>query len=161
MRRRGGPPWDDRNGHRLTRLREGASLEQEDLAALVGVNQTTISKWERAAEGPTWERIDSLCKHLGCERRDMLADTAKSMSAEQKEIAWLKERIIFYEQTITRLMEGDAVGPQSHPQGGGSPHRPGGPQQEEQAAAKEPVAARAVGPGGRRDPAGTAGRAAQ
>ena len=40
-------------GQRIRAAREGADLSQIKLSSLLGINQTTLSKWERGAnEGP-------------------------------------------------------------------------------------------------------------
>ena len=52
---------------RVAELRKHQDLTQRELAALVGVTETTIRNWENNRSGVEWfERIAKLCNALGC-----------------------------------------------------------------------------------------------
>jgi transcriptional regulator with XRE-family HTH domain len=49
----------------LKRLREGAGLTQMQLGNLVGVENSVVSRWERAERDPQLESIAALARALG------------------------------------------------------------------------------------------------
>ncbi len=48
--------------NRIKELRQNAKLSQKKLGALVGVNQTAVSQWERGITSPKYAQIQNLCK---------------------------------------------------------------------------------------------------
>lgn len=51
-------------GKRLKRLRRIKALKQEAVAAMAGVNQATVSRWERGSITPSEETIQALWQAL-------------------------------------------------------------------------------------------------
>lgn len=51
-------------GKRLKRLRRIKALKQEAVAAMAGVNQATVSRWERGSITPSAEVVQALLKAL-------------------------------------------------------------------------------------------------
>ncbi len=47
--------------NRIKELRQNAKLSQQELADLIGVNQTAVSQWERGATIPRLPQIKKLC----------------------------------------------------------------------------------------------------
>lgn len=56
--------WRDRLSIAIKRAKIEKGLNQNDLAARVGVNQATISYWQRGGRTPTLSRINKLCDIL-------------------------------------------------------------------------------------------------
>lgn len=50
----------------IKELREAKRLSQSDLAALMGVDQTAVSQWERGITQPRAAKLPELAKVLGC-----------------------------------------------------------------------------------------------
>jgi transcriptional regulator with XRE-family HTH domain len=57
---------------RLQRLRKRAGLSQRELAALVGVAEITVRKWETGKRAPRLMRIKELAKALKCAPAQLL-----------------------------------------------------------------------------------------
>lgn len=53
-------------------LRENKGISQNKLAALVGVNQTTIARWENQEIAPSIDNVEILAKALKVELPDLL-----------------------------------------------------------------------------------------
>jgi transcriptional regulator with XRE-family HTH domain len=60
-------------GARLRQARLDVPLTQIELAALLGVEQTTISRWERGGTAPPDELRPRLAAHLGCPVHELFA----------------------------------------------------------------------------------------
>lgn len=58
------------------RLR-GAIPTQREVAAILGVKESAVSKWERGISKPRADRLPMLAKLYGCSIEELLADTAK------------------------------------------------------------------------------------
>ncbi len=56
-------------GPRLRELREAAGLTQQELAARVGVQWETISRWERGTREPSWSNVLAMASALGVDCR--------------------------------------------------------------------------------------------
>ena len=52
-------------------LREAAGLSQEDLARMLGLDRSTIAKWEGGASRPTASKLPALAAALGCSIDDL------------------------------------------------------------------------------------------
>lgn len=50
---------------RLKELREEKQITQKDLAKIIEVDKTLISKWERGRKRPVYEDLISLAKYFG------------------------------------------------------------------------------------------------
>lgn len=60
---------------RLRELREKAGLSQVELAAAVGVQQNTLSRWETAANAPAMGTFPALAKALKLDKvKDLFPD---------------------------------------------------------------------------------------
>jgi transcriptional regulator with XRE-family HTH domain len=56
------PTWSF--GQRLEAIRSALGLSQEQLARRAGLDESTVSKWEREEQKPTRRKLDSLRKFL-------------------------------------------------------------------------------------------------
>ncbi|MFO0809305.1 MAG: helix-turn-helix transcriptional regulator [Gemmataceae bacterium] len=63
-------------GKRLKDLRESAGLSQQQLAAMAGIGQKSISHWELGSREPLWSNVLSLAKALGVDCRAFLEPPA-------------------------------------------------------------------------------------
>ena len=63
-------------GLHLATLRQAAGLTQQQLADAVGVKQSNIAFWERAAKPPRGEVLPALAKALGVSIDELLAVSA-------------------------------------------------------------------------------------
>lgn len=61
--RRPPPTWSRRSvGRRLSRLRRGRKWTQQRVAAAIGVDRGTISRWERGVILPSLDRLGELAR---------------------------------------------------------------------------------------------------
>lgn len=58
------------------RLR-GAIPTQREVAAILGVKESAVSKWERGISKPRADRLPMIAKLYGCSIEELLADTAR------------------------------------------------------------------------------------
>ena len=58
---------------RERRLR-GAIPTQREVAKLLGVKESSVSKWERGVAKPRADKLSSLAKLYGCSIEELLAD---------------------------------------------------------------------------------------
>lgn len=58
---------------RERRLR-GAIPTQREVAKLLGVRESSVSKWERGAAKPRADKLPTLAKLYGCTIEELLAD---------------------------------------------------------------------------------------
>jgi len=63
------------DGERIAKLREAVGKTQEQLAADMGVEQPTVSRWENGVASPSWWKARQLAQIFGCPL-DALADDA-------------------------------------------------------------------------------------
>ncbi|MQB01580.1 MAG: helix-turn-helix domain-containing protein [Actinobacteria bacterium] len=52
-------------GRRIRERREALDMSQTDLAALIGVNQSTLSRWESGDYAPLHHHVHPIAKALG------------------------------------------------------------------------------------------------
>ncbi len=52
-------------GDRLKELRDAAGMSQTELAKKSGLNQSTISQWEKGSMEPAWSAVMGLSAALG------------------------------------------------------------------------------------------------
>ncbi len=52
-------------------LREKVNITQKDLALSLGVDTSTVTKWETGAAMPRADKLPELAKVLGCEVSDL------------------------------------------------------------------------------------------
>lgn len=69
----------------LREMRDGASLTQDDLSALVGKSKRTIASWESGATRPSIDVLESLAQAFGVEIIEVVA--ASNESVEQRKEA--------------------------------------------------------------------------
>ena len=55
------------------RLR-GAIPTQREVAAIIGVKESAVSKWERGISKPRADRLPTLAKLYGCSIEELLSD---------------------------------------------------------------------------------------
>lgn len=51
--------------------RKEKKLSQQDLASLIGVNQTAVSQWERGVSMPSLDKAAMIAQALGCTIDDL------------------------------------------------------------------------------------------
>ena len=51
--------------------RKEKKLSQQDLASLIGVNQTAVSQWERGVSMPSLDKAEMIAQALGCTIDDL------------------------------------------------------------------------------------------
>ena len=61
------------NAMRERRLR-GAIPTQREVAAILGVKESAVSKWERGLSKPRADKLPRLAKLYGCSIEELLAD---------------------------------------------------------------------------------------
>ncbi len=59
----------------LKTLRKAKGLTQEEMAALLGVNQTAVASWERGDTYPTADKLPKIAKMLDCKIDDLYDET--------------------------------------------------------------------------------------
>ena len=58
----------------IKNLRLNAKLTQTELAELLGIDQTTVNKWEMGKSSPNIAKLPQLAKVLHCEIGDILTE---------------------------------------------------------------------------------------
>ena len=61
------------------RLR-GAIPTQCEVAKILGVTESSVSKWERGLSKPRADKLPALAKLYGCSIEELLADTTKDQA---------------------------------------------------------------------------------
>ena len=61
------------------RLR-GAIPTQREVAKILGIKQSSVSKWERGLAKPRADKLPVLAKLYGCSIEELLADTTDSQA---------------------------------------------------------------------------------
>ena len=56
-------------------IRESKNLTQYDLAALIGVNRSSVAMWETGEAMPRADKLVKLAEILGCTVDDLLKDS--------------------------------------------------------------------------------------
>lgn len=64
-------------------IRERMGLSQADLAAAVGVERSTVTKWESTGTFPRAEKIVDLCKVLSCTPNDLFDEEVTNFAAAE------------------------------------------------------------------------------
>ena len=59
------------------RLR-GAIPTQREVAAVLGVKESAVSKWERGLSKPRADRLPMIAKLYGCSIEELLADSSET-----------------------------------------------------------------------------------
>jgi len=57
---------------RLKECRDIRGVSQKALAQTIGVNETTIIRWEKGQTSPTVAQVAKLCSALGCDIGDLM-----------------------------------------------------------------------------------------
>ena len=60
----------------IKRLREQKGMKQKELAEEMGIERSTISKWETGATNPATEKLPKLAGILGCTIDALFGGTA-------------------------------------------------------------------------------------
>lgn len=55
----------------IKELREAAGITQQELADSIGVDRSTVAKWESGAASPAFSKIPKLADGLKCEISDL------------------------------------------------------------------------------------------
>lgn len=74
-------------GSRISKLRKGKNMTQEELASLMGVSSQAVSKWENDVSCPDISLLPQLAKVLGVTTDELLTgknDTVQMLPAEQR-----------------------------------------------------------------------------
>ena len=65
--------------HPLRTYRERTQKTQEGLARLLGVNRTTVARWETGARHIDTARLDDIAEKTGIAKKDLRPDLAEVM----------------------------------------------------------------------------------
>jgi transcriptional regulator with XRE-family HTH domain len=57
--------------NRFADLRKKAKLNQEDIAAALGVDRSTVAKWETGVAFPRGDKLPAVAKAYRCEIKDL------------------------------------------------------------------------------------------
>lgn len=69
---------------KLKERRQKAGLSQEELASRIGVEKSTISKWEKGTTSPTIDRLQHVADVLGCDLVELLIDSVPARTEREK-----------------------------------------------------------------------------
>jgi repressor LexA len=61
------------------------NITQKDLSKKLGCSNTTISMWIKGNSTPRIDKIDKMCEIFGCERKDIISDTPKTLEEVKKD----------------------------------------------------------------------------
>jgi len=73
-------------GENLREIRKNAKMPQYKLSIAMDVTQQTISSWEAGRTEPNMGQIDRLCKILGCDVGDLLKNTYRPISVNDRKL---------------------------------------------------------------------------
>lgn len=101
----------------IKNFRTWRGINQEDLANLLGKTKSVISNWERGANAPDPDSIESLCKYLdvtpnqifGWEENPDYVEWQKKISATNGRIKVLKAKINSMNKEIEKLEREQAL----------------------------------------------------
>lgn len=68
----------------LRRLLIEKDKTQADLCHDLGINKGTVSSWCNGTRIPRMDKIDMLCRYLGCTRSDLMEERRKSPLEEER-----------------------------------------------------------------------------
>lgn len=60
--------------NRIRKLRKAQNLSQQDLAVKIGVDRSTIAKWENGTHPPRINTMRKLTRILNCSLEELLPD---------------------------------------------------------------------------------------
>jgi transcriptional regulator with XRE-family HTH domain len=104
-------------GHAIAVRRQQKQLTQADLAELIGVEQETISRFERGATLPPLGRLSDIADALSCPLEDLLRngsprleDRAQGIARVLEKLAESDRRLVgdIVEQLCARLLKNKA-----------------------------------------------------
>ena len=58
--------------HRIRELRIAQKLSQQELATKLGIDRSTVAKWETGAHSPRINKMKKLAKILNCSLEELL-----------------------------------------------------------------------------------------
>lgn len=61
--------------NRIRELRKAQNLSQQELAAKIGVDRSTIAKWETETNCPRTDKLRQLAKILDCSVEELLPNS--------------------------------------------------------------------------------------
>lgn len=62
---------EPRKQNRFAELRKQARLSQEEASAMLGVDRSTVAKWETGAAFPRGDKLPAVARAYGCEIKDL------------------------------------------------------------------------------------------
>ncbi len=89
-------------GSRLRAARRGAGLTQKQLAAELGVEAITVSRWERGVTSPSLPRLRRIAEFTGTTVSDLVRAPDAS-SAHAVELAALREELAETRALVDRV----------------------------------------------------------
>ena len=72
--------------NRLREWRKAAGLSLEELAARVGTNNTTLSRYERGLRSVTIDLLEQIAPHLECKAADLLPDPESVLDDRERRL---------------------------------------------------------------------------
>ncbi len=89
----------------LRRIMHEKGKTQADMSRDLKIGKTTISAWMNGVHIPRMEKIDLICKYLGCSRSDLLeTDRARKTTPITEEQAELIQRTMSADPHDIRLL---------------------------------------------------------
>lgn len=58
--------------HRIRELRTAQKLSQQELATKLGIDRSTVAKWETGTHSPRTDKLRQLAKVLNCSLEELL-----------------------------------------------------------------------------------------
>ena len=60
--------------HRIRELRKAQKLSQQELATKLGVDRSSVAKWETGAHTPRTDKLRKLAEVLNCSLEDLVPE---------------------------------------------------------------------------------------
>ena len=64
--------------NRIRELRQKKQISQEELARLLGVDRSSVARWETGSNNPRMEKLLALAKIFGCSLDELVRENQKA-----------------------------------------------------------------------------------
>ncbi|MBQ7499237.1 MAG: helix-turn-helix transcriptional regulator [Selenomonas sp.] len=64
--------------NRIRELRQEKQLSQEELARLLGVDRSSVARWELGSNSPRMDKLLALAKIFGCSLDELVQESPKA-----------------------------------------------------------------------------------